>query len=898
MRIFSCGTLNTSQHLRVSTRHTEYTNFPPQHCGLDLNASIELLFSSQLSEFARDVQYLNLGDHYEELEDIWLGAMAVPNGGFNQLKTLIVDGCHFLSNNVIPFHLLGFLSNLEELQVRYCDSIKAIFEVGSLSVPFSIPLKTLILKQLPDLENVWNEDPQEILSFQSLQLVYVNRCRSLKSLFPASMATPGKIVGVEKLKVKHCEKLVEIVAKDETIPGGATSNSILFPSLTMLKLWELPKLKCIYSGLNNLEWPKLQELVVCQCSLLKNFPTLSQHHFLIDAEKVFPSLEHLSLCKESIMHIWQAPIQAKLLQKVKFLKLEFFDADSERFPYGFFQKELLPHLEKLQLSCGNFEEIFTSEISDMDGYGNMFSSRLKILELISLSKLNLIGLERTPLPRNLEMLKVDNCPCLINLTPSTVSFSNLRGLHVSDCDRLPYLFTSSMAKSFALLEELMVSKCKSIQQIMTEEGNESEVDEITFRKLKTLSLAYLESLERFQRGNSTLNFSSLEVVTVHQCLRMRIFSYGATNAPKLLRVSAKPPDGFGNSHPEYSGMDLNVSIELIFSSQLAQFSHDVRYLKLGDHLELQEIWYGVMPIPDGGFNKLKTLVVDGCQFLSHYVIPLHLLGLLSNLQELQVRNCDSIKVIFDVGLTASPCSLPLRTLSLEQLPSLEHVWKEDPQEFLSIQSLQYVYVDKCRSLKSLFPASMAQCQLQRLVKLCVQFCEELVEIVAKDKTTPGGETSMSNIFLNLTTLELWNLSQLKCIYQGLNNLEFPKLRVFDVYSCDQLKILPIDEEAFVPLEKVFPKLQQLSLSKENIMEINWQGQFQATKFLQQIKFLILQCFHEDLDGFPYGFFQRESLLNLEKLRVACSNFKEIFISQKPDENHCTEMLFSQLKDWK
>ncbi|XP_028782838.1 uncharacterized protein LOC114738941 [Neltuma alba] len=859
------------------------------------------------------VQYLKLGD-CPELGDIWHGAMKVPNGGFNKLKTLIVDGCQFLSNYVIPFHLVGFLSKLEHLRVRNCDSVKAIFEVGSLSSPFYIPLKSLSLQQLPALENIWNEDPQEFLNFQSLQHVDVDRCKSLKSLFTASMSQ-RKLESLEFLEVRSCEGLVEIIANDETILRGTASNSIMFPNLTTLHLQNLAQLKCIFPKLGDLEWPKLKVFHVCHCDRLRIFPKQGHDRVPFDVEAIVsfekgvPNLEQLSLNKADFLNIdWRGRCEANFIQRVKFLILQCFHEDSDRFPYELFQKGSLPNLEKLRVGCSKFKEIFSSQKPNADVDNDMLFAHLKGLELFSLPRLESIGLEQSlvaPILDNLEFLGVQYCHRLWNLVPSYVSFSKLRELHVYDCDRLAYLFPlSTTARRLVLLEKLSIVRCASIEEIVSEDEDRFDEDDITFDKLKTLSLVSLQSLRCFCSGDSTLNFPCLELVTVHECPQMRVFSYGAINAAENLKISTAPTK-CTNFPLQHCGSDLNASMKLLFTSQLAQYTRGAQYLWLEYHPELEEMWHGVMTVPDGGFRKLKTLIVDDCPFLSHYVIPCHLLGLLNNLEDLEVRNCDFIKAIFEVGSLSTTLSFSLKSMILEELSNLEQVWSEDPQEILNFQSLQHVYVQECRSLKRLFPASMSQGKLGSLEILEVGCCEGLFEIVASEEIASTEEATRNLvIFPSLIELKLRVLPELKCIYSGLNNVEWPKLKKLDVYHCDQLTIfpskgrghVPIDVEVIVSFEKDFPNLEKLSLSKAEIMNISWQGKCEANFIHQRVKFLVLQCFHEDSVEFPVcELFQKTSLPNLEKLQVACSTFKEIFSSQRPDLDPDNDILFPHLK---
>jgi len=104
------------------------------------------------------------------------------------LETLIVDGCHF-SSIALPFTLLPLLPKLETLEVRNCDSVKTIFDVQYAQ----IPLKTLVLWKLPNLESVWNEDP------------------------------------------------AEIVTEPNPAHPKETNPKLTFPTLTSLTLWDLPK---------------------------------------------------------------------------------------------------------------------------------------------------------------------------------------------------------------------------------------------------------------------------------------------------------------------------------------------------------------------------------------------------------------------------------------------------------------------------------------------------------------------------------------------------------------------------------------------------------------------------------------------------------------------------------
>ena len=157
--------------------------------------------------------------------------------------------------------------------MRKCDSVEAIFDVKDTTTHDSnvivIPLKRLILEQLPTLRHVWNNDPKGSLSIPSLESVTVNECKSIEHLFPASVAKDN----IKDLDVRNCVELVEIVAKDEAATEEANKELIMFPRLSSLTLWDLPNLRCICSRMQIVDWPELKYLDVYHCPMLKVFAT-------------------------------------------------------------------------------------------------------------------------------------------------------------------------------------------------------------------------------------------------------------------------------------------------------------------------------------------------------------------------------------------------------------------------------------------------------------------------------------------------------------------------------------------------------------------------------------------------------------------------------------------------
>ncbi|XP_045802095.1 uncharacterized protein LOC123895675 isoform X1 [Trifolium pratense] len=457
----------------------------------NLNASVEKLF------LLKQEHLVFVDSHL--LKSIWLKSETVPNWCFCNLISLVVEGCEFLADAVLPSHLLPFLSNLKTLEVRNCNSIKAIFvntKVG----------------------------PQGCLGLPLL----------------------------EKLYVGNCKELLEIVAKEETDTEDANKVITIFPKITYLMLLNLYNLRCIYPGVHILEWPILKELHVVHCPILKffttvvqssrdlpseyqdSFPTIQQT--FVSLEKVTPSLKVLTLGKEEAKMMEQGKLHVDL-QELNILRLQCFHDKTDVFPFVFHSKVPLPSTKYLLVGHSAFIEIFPAQTPDVD-YTKILS-QLKTLELKNLPKLESIGFEHSwmrPFVENLQTIHVLYCDSLTNLTPSIVSFSKLKKLNVQNCHGIKYLFTSSTAKTLTVLKEMKLVNCKSIIAIVAKEGDEPNEGEMLFMELSILTLSSLPKLGSFYSGSFTLSFSSLKEVSFTQCNSTKVFRLG-DKVPDELKVT-------------------------------------------------------------------------------------------------------------------------------------------------------------------------------------------------------------------------------------------------------------------------------------------------------------------------------------------------------------------------
>ena len=132
------------------------------------------------------------------------------------------------------------------------------------------------------LKHVWTSDPEAILPFQNLRKVEVSQCKTLKSLFPISVAK--SLEQLESLHINDCGLMEEIVAFEE---GLETTTEFMFPRITSVSLEFLPKLKCFYPRKHTSKWPSLKELTICKCNEVR---------IVASNELSFPNTDGLGHC--------------------------------------------------------------------------------------------------------------------------------------------------------------------------------------------------------------------------------------------------------------------------------------------------------------------------------------------------------------------------------------------------------------------------------------------------------------------------------------------------------------------------------------------------------------------------------------------------------------------------
>ena len=116
-----------------------------------------------------------------------------------------------------------------------------------------------------------------------------------------------------------------------------------------------------------------------------------------------------------------------------------------------------------------------------------------------------------------------------------------------------------------ILVNLNVSICKKIEEIIGHVGEEAKENRIAFSKLKLLILDDLPRLASFCLENYTLEFPSLEQVSVTHCPNMKTFSLGILSTPKLHKVQVTKKEE-GELHDREG--NLNSTIQKCYKEMI------------------------------------------------------------------------------------------------------------------------------------------------------------------------------------------------------------------------------------------------------------------------------------------------------------------------------------------
>ncbi|XP_057742365.1 uncharacterized protein LOC130960881 isoform X1 [Arachis stenosperma] len=818
MKIFS----QTEIHVKPPLFQVFYSYFETERLFLDdLNVAVACQFLQE--------HYLDLGDH-PELKDLCLDKVHILGKSYSfdfELKRLVVKGCdEFFTTTILHSHLLPFLSRLLELKVRGCHSVEAIFEVKDTPTDIVFPLEILSLKKLPNLRHVWNKDSEGKLSLPKLEKVIVDECASLKSLFPKS-------VNIQRLEVKNCEKLVEIVSRDELAKEKKANKLVnIFSNLSCLKLWNLPNLSYIYHGmevseisLSNalLPWHmlhslhKLKELVVGTCGSfetifdVKDAPTNEEDTNMIT---VIPlktlTLEHLP----TLTHIWNKDPKRSSLS---FPCLEEVVVNGCKSLTSLLPASLpMSNMKKIDVkNCEELVEIVTKDEADNEEINKelIMFPKLTSLTLHNLPNLTYIyaGMQILNLPKlreldisqckfatdstaevvtpHLQQLSIDKAGVmmldkeLLHLDPQNITYLTLQGfndIHDSDAASAFNFFPKKLPLPNIQILGVADSAFKEIFPLQKPEIIHSQL------LVRALELTNLHKLESIGLEHTWVASSNLTWLEVEGCASLK-YLFTSSAAKCLVQLE-----------------ELHISnCEALESLMVDYQPHDViifeklEKLSLSQIPKLESFYKGKSTL---NFPSLKEVEVTECNRLE-YMFTFSTAKSLHKLGKMEISKCESLETVVLTTQEANKqheedLTFPyLKCLTLSELPKFESFFTENSST-LNFQSLKKVEVTKCNILEYMFTFSIAK-SLHKLGNMKISKCESLKTVVLAEADEPHELT-----FSDLCNLSLSESPKLGSFFTGKSTLKFQGNLYIEISQC---KIM----ETFSHGDVEAPKLQEV-----------------------------------------------------------------------------------------
>ena len=693
---------------------------------------------------------------------------------FPRLKQVWVKDCPELEK-------LSFELNsgpcLEYLSLHKCKKLVEIITVEESKMTNADPQKdsffpsltTIALEGMQNLKCIC-EQP---LLFPGLKKVWVKDCPELEKLSFELSSAPC----LEVLSLFHCNKLVEIIAVEESkMTNAGPQKGSFFSSLTTIDLKYMQNLKCLCK--QPLLFPMLNKVWVTNCPKLEKLPfeltsapclevlTLFHCNKLVEIiaieepkmtnidpqkDSFFPSLTTIDLeGMQNLKCICKQPLLFPRLKKVWVKDCP----ELEKLP---FELNSAPCLEVLSLfHCNKLVEIIAVEESEMTNAGPLKDSFFSSLTTIDLKYMQ-------------------NVKCICK---QPLLFPRLKKVYVKDCpelEKLPFKLSSAPC-----LKYLSLLKCKKLVEIITvEESKMTNLDpqkDTFFPSLTTINFEGMQNLNCICKR--PLLFPRLKQVWVKDCPELEKLSFELNSCPcleylslhkcnKLVEIIIVEESKMANTNPQKDSffpslttIDLEGMQNLKCICKQPLLFPGLKKVWVKDCPELEKLSFELNSAP-----CLEVLSLFHCNKLVEII----------EIEEPKMTNTSSLKDSFFSSLT---------TIDLKYMHNLKCICKQP----LLFPMLKKVWVTNCPKLEKLpFELNSAPC----LEVLTLFHCNKLVEIIAVE------EPKMTNIdpqkdsfFPSLTTIDLEGMQNLKCICK--QPLLFLGLKKVWVKDCPELEKLSFE----------------------------------------------------------------------------------------------------------
>ncbi|KAG5555630.1 hypothetical protein RHGRI_006321 [Rhododendron griersonianum] len=452
--------------------------------------------------------------------------------------------------------------------------------------------------------------------------------------------------------------------------------------------------------------------------------------------------------------------------------------------------------------------------------------------------------------------------------------------------KLKYLFSLTTARGLIHLEVLKVTSCEIMEGMVGFEGQKGENEitgEVKFSKLKELKLKSLPNLISFfakkeEMGTTMGSFSAraqplfnelvifpvLEELTIdglgsiikiwdkqsvavleYQGSFCQLTNLEVSSCSKLMHVFPS------NMHPLLKNLEELTVEECETMKGIAEFEGEidedglrnevaaslaleVEHLEMVGVPKITEIW-DKQPLPElkkgvESLCKLMYIHIERCGQLL-YVFPSHMLP--QNLQELKIKECDELEVIFSKELKEKEAInndiivFPqLKNVTLWTLRKLESFYTETQGSFFShkvvfpvLKHMHFGNLDKITRIWDDLPLSEPEKEAKSFSEL------EDIDVHGFDQLEYVLPSYMLPQLKNLQKLSIWICTKVEVIIsnnpkekEATNNndtIQFPQLKKVYLPELPNLKSFICSEtQLFFSNKDAFPVLEDIELGKD------------------------------------------------------------------------------------
>ncbi|XP_059441636.1 disease resistance protein At4g27190-like [Corylus avellana] len=412
------------------------------------------------------------------------------------------------------------------------------------------------------------------------------------------------------------------------------------------------------------------------------------------------------------------------------------------------------------------------------------------------------------------------------------SFRNLRIVKVQHCDKLKFVFSSSMAWGLKQLEELEVRECSIMGAIvMREEGSIEDTDAFLFPQLRRLALKHLPELISFLSTQKPFITDPREIISdgkfdFHMPILHEQVVFPIARSSCRLAI-AQATSRFENlSYLEVQG---SSNIKYILSFSTARFMVQLRHLHVLECELVEEILFTeelvveeITPKTEVLFSRLECLFLKKLPSLERFCVGSNIE--FPSLKSLKIECCPKLKtfifkpvrssmtvnkelkemnaeerphsimqsffneeVMFPILDTLKLSSVNLAEIEQNQNPACSVCRLRNMQATSRFENLTYLEVEGSGNIKYILSFSAARFMVQ-LKHLHVLECEDLEEILVTEELGVVEEITQEAevLFPQLECLFLKKLPILKRFCVG-HNIEFPSLKKLGIEHCPKLE---------------------------------------------------------------------------------------------------------------